>query len=148
MAHNDDGKSGETPTDILSRQAGKLADEVAGGVDEVRLAAADAGDDIADDLRQLREDIARLSETVAAIASTRGSAAASAVSDGVRAVKDNVFATAADACSAGADIVGSARNHAASFSSDVEDTVRRNPLGAILTSLGVGILIGVMSRRR
>ncbi|GHE47711.1 hypothetical protein GCM10019059_03050 [Camelimonas fluminis] len=140
MAQKDDATPGGA--------GGNATDEVKKGAAEIRQAADQARDDIADDLRQLREDIARLSETVTAIAASRGSAAASAVGDSVRAMKDNVFATAADACSAGADIAGSARQHAASFAGDVEDTVRRNPLGAILTSLGVGVLIGLMTRSR
>lgn len=148
MAQKDDATPGERIGDIASAQAEKAVDEVKKGAEEIRAAAGDAADDVSDDLRQLREDIAKLSETVALIATSRGSAAASAVSEGVRAVRDNVYATAADAGRAGADIAGSAKQHATSFACDVEDTVRRNPLGAVLTSLGVGILIGMMSRSR
>lgn len=133
----------------------KLASDAAKAMNEVRKGALETSDsvtaasgDIAGDLRQLKTDLARLTETVTAIASNRGARAASRVGDGVRSVTDTFSATASDAYTAGSDIASSARHHASSFAGDVEKTVRRNPLGAVLASMVLGMVVGMLSRSR
>jgi hypothetical protein len=64
-----------------------------------------------------------------------------ALSLGVRGITDNVY-------NAGSDVAHSARRHAVSFVNDIEATVRRNPQGAVVATLGLGIIIGMMLRSR
>lgn len=149
MAANDP-TSPDTPNvgETIANEASKAKADLRKGADEIGASLNAASSDISADLQRLREDLSRLSETVAGIAGERGAAAASRVTDGVRSVKDSVYATANDAYSAGADIAGSAKAHASDFASDVEATVRRNPLGTVLAALGVGLIVGMMSRSR
>jgi hypothetical protein len=96
----------------------------------------------------LKDDIARLRETVASIAAARGADAATRVSHGMRAVTDSFGSTASTVYDAGSEIATSARQHAASFASDVEATVRRNPMGTLLGTFALGMILGMMSRGR
>jgi prophage DNA circulation protein len=109
---------------------------------------AGGASDVSADIKALKADIARLSETVAAIAAARGADAASRLGKGVRSVTDGVGATASNVYDAGSDIASSARQHAASFADDIEATVRRNPLGTLIATLGLGMILGMMSRSR
>ncbi|GGC62263.1 DUF883 family protein [Chelatococcus reniformis] len=134
--------------ETIANEAGKAKAELRKGAEEIGASLDAANGDISADLQRLREDLSRLSETVSGIAGERGAAAASRVTDGVRSVKESVYTTANDAYSAGADIASSAKTHAGDFASDVEDTVRRNPIGTVLAALGVGLIVGMMSRGR
>ena len=142
------GNSAAKAGEELRSAAGKAGDDLRKGASEIGASVEAASGDIAADLRMLKEDIARLTETVAAIASNRGQQAASRVTDGLRGVTDGVTETASNAYAAGAEIASAAKAHATSFAGDVEDTVRRNPLGTVLAALGLGILVGMMSRSR
>lgn len=141
---NATAKAGEE----LRSAASKAGDDLRKGVSEIGASVQAASGDIAADLRMLKEDIARLTETVASIASNRGQQAASRVTDGLRGVTEGVSETASSAYAASAEIASAAKTHAKSFAGDVEDTVRRNPLGTVLAALGLGMLVGMMSRSR
>ena len=52
----------------------------------------------------------------------------------------------ADTYQAAADRGLAARDYASSLTSDIEETVRRNPLVSVLAALGVGLIIGSMAR--
>jgi ElaB/YqjD/DUF883 family membrane-anchored ribosome-binding protein len=64
-------------------------------------------------------------------------AAASQVSDAAGGVADT-----------SSDIAASAKQHAKTFASELEAMARRNPPGTIAGTLMVGVIIGMISRRR
>jgi ElaB/YqjD/DUF883 family membrane-anchored ribosome-binding protein len=46
------------------------------------------------------------------------------------------------------DLANSAKEHAQTFASELEGMARRNPLGTIAGALVVGVVLGMMTRRR
>lgn len=96
-----------------------------------------SSEDMAADLAALREDVARLSESIAALLQSQAQAAAHHVSDAVDDAKARFAGTAADVTS---------RVNAAG--EEIEASIERNPLTAVLISFGVGMALGMMSRPR
>ncbi|MCZ8147589.1 MAG: hypothetical protein O9325_07050 [Roseomonas sp.] len=96
-----------------------------------------ASEDIAEDLAALRQDVARLSESIAALLQSQSQGAAQRVTDAVEDARAKLAGTAAD--------VKSLANAAGA---DIEASVARNPLTAMLISFGLGMALGMMSRSR
>jgi ElaB/YqjD/DUF883 family membrane-anchored ribosome-binding protein len=88
-------------------------------------------------LAALRQDIARLSESVSAFLQNPAPGVAQHVSDAVDDTKAKISSTAADVKS---------RVNAAG--GEIEASIERNPLTAIMISFGVGIALGMMTRVR
>ena len=88
-------------------------------------------------LAALRQDIARLSESVSALLQNPAPGVAQHVSDAVEDAKAKFSSTAAD--------VKSRMNGAGG---EIEASIERHPLTAMLISFGVGMALGVMTRAR
>ena len=88
-------------------------------------------------LAALRRDIARLSESVSALLQNSAPGVAEQVSDAVDDAKAKFSSTAAD--------VKSRVNGAGG---EIEASIERHPLTAMLISFGVGMALGVMTRAR
>ena len=88
-------------------------------------------------LAALRRDIARLSESVSALLQNSAPGVAEQVSDAVDDAKAKFSSTAAD--------VKSRMNGAGG---EIEASIERHPLTAVLISFGVGMALGVMTRVR
>ena len=88
-------------------------------------------------LAALRQDIARLSESVSALLQNPAPGVAKQVSDAVDDAKAKFSSTAAD--------VKSRMNGAGG---EIEASIERHPLTAMLISFGVGMALGVMTRAR
>lgn len=93
--------------------------------------------DLAADLAALRDDITKLTASVTDIARTQASAATSTVLDGVEGARQKFSDGAAEA-----------QNRLRGMGSDIEATIERNPLAAVLTALSAGLLIGMISGAR
>jgi ElaB/YqjD/DUF883 family membrane-anchored ribosome-binding protein len=100
-------------------------------------ASTDASDDISADLAALRQDVARLSDSISALMRNQAHGAAQHVTDAVEDAKARFASTAAD--------VKSRVNKAGG---EIEASIERNPLTAMLVSFGVGMALGMMSRSR
>ena len=88
-------------------------------------------------LAALRQDIARLSESVSALLQNPAPGVAQHVSDAVEDAKAKFPSTAADVKSR-VNVAGG----------EIEASIERNPLTAMLISFGVGMALGVMTRAR
>ena len=88
-------------------------------------------------LAALRQDIVRLSESVSALLKNPGPGVVQQVSDAVDDAKAKFSSTAADV-----------KSRVSAAGGEVEATIERHPLTAILISFGVGMALGVMSRSR
>jgi ElaB/YqjD/DUF883 family membrane-anchored ribosome-binding protein len=88
-------------------------------------------------LAALRQDIARLSESVSALLQNPAPGVVQQVSDAVDDAKAKFSSTAADV-----------KSRVSAAGGEVEATIERHPLTAILISFGVGMALGVMSRSR
>ena len=88
-------------------------------------------------LAALRQDIARLSESVSALLQNPAPGVAQHVSDAVEDAKAKFSNTAADVKSR-VNVAGG----------EIEASIERHPLTAMLISFGVGMALGVMTRAR
>jgi ElaB/YqjD/DUF883 family membrane-anchored ribosome-binding protein len=104
-------------------------------------------DNLADDMSRLRADVASLRDTLARLVSQGGEAARTARQAGESLVS-HVGAAASDMAEAGSSMAASAKDGAQSAVSELEATVRRNPLGALAGALLVGVILGMMTRGR
>ncbi len=91
-----------------------------------------AAKDLTADLAALRQDVARLAETM----KEQTQAAADRLSEAVGDARDRIASAAADAQS---------RIRAAS--GEFETRIERNPLTAVLIAFGIGMSLGMMTRR-
>lgn len=101
-----------------------------------KMSEAPSGD-VAADLAALRQDVARLAESMSALMQGQAQGAAQRVSDVVDDAKAKVASAAADVKSR-VDAAGG----------QIEASIERNPLTAMLISFGVGMALGLMTRPR
>ncbi len=88
-------------------------------------------------LAALRQDIARLSESVSALLHNPAPGVAQHVSDAVDDAKAKLSSTAADV-----------KSRVKVAGGEIEASIERNPLTAVMISFGVGVALGMMSRSR
>jgi ElaB/YqjD/DUF883 family membrane-anchored ribosome-binding protein len=88
-------------------------------------------------LAALRQDIARLSESVSALLQNPAPRVTQHVADAVEDAKAKLSSTAADVKSR-VNVAGC----------EIEASIERHPLTAMLISFGVGMALGVMTRAR
>jgi ElaB/YqjD/DUF883 family membrane-anchored ribosome-binding protein len=130
----------EHPRDNGLRES--VAGSISRGKEAVTSAASDAMEAV--DIRTLRSDLSDLKEAVAKLVSrARGEATNSA-----REFAGQVGTAARDISERGANVASTATDQAKSLVTEVENIARRNPLGALAGAVVVGILIGMMDRRR
>lgn len=106
-----------------------------------------AAGDVGADLAALRADLARLAESVAKLVNDESAAAAESVRGKVRRVAAKAEATAAHLAEEGKAAFDDTRERVASIPEDLSAVVERNPLTSVGIALGLGMLIGMMSRR-
>jgi ElaB/YqjD/DUF883 family membrane-anchored ribosome-binding protein len=93
--------------------------------------------DLTSDLAALRHDVAHLAETLSQLVQQQAQGAGHRVSEAVGDTRDRIASTAADA-----------RSRVRAASHEVEASIERNPLMAVLVSFGVGISLGLLSGLR
>jgi len=97
----------------------------------------EASQDFAADLAALRDDVTKLTSSVSEFIRTHTAATTNTVFDAV----DNARQKISDTASKTQDRVAGA-------STDLETTIERNPLAAVLIAMVAGILVGLLSRGR
>jgi ElaB/YqjD/DUF883 family membrane-anchored ribosome-binding protein len=134
--------------DSLRRAGGALgssiSDSLALGKDAVSTVASEAMNSAGSELESLRRDLNSLKDTVAKFISHAGGEAEKSA----REFTSNMAGQASDLADKGVELASGAREQATIFASDLEQTVRRNPLGAMFVAVMVGGFIGLMARRR
>jgi ElaB/YqjD/DUF883 family membrane-anchored ribosome-binding protein len=118
------------------------------GKEAVGTAANNAMNSAGSDLQSLRNDLNSLKETVTKFVSQASSGAAKSAREVTSSVASQVGGVAHDLADRGADMASAATDQAKTFASEVENMARRNPLGAIAGAVVVGVLIGLMGRRK
>lgn len=101
-----------------------------------------------DELSELRRDMASLKDTIARFASQASGEAAKTLRSAGQTVATQAGSAASGVADMGSDLASSAKEHAKTFASELENMARRNPLGTIAGALVVGVVIGMMSRGR
>jgi ElaB/YqjD/DUF883 family membrane-anchored ribosome-binding protein len=138
----DQVKAQGQPRDNSLRES--AANSVSRGKDGVSAAASDAMDAAGVDLKALQNDLSDLKETVAKLVSRAGDEAAKSA----REIAGQVSTTASDLAERGANVASAATDQAKTLVTELENIARRNPLGALAGAMVVGVLIGMMERRR
>jgi ElaB/YqjD/DUF883 family membrane-anchored ribosome-binding protein len=111
------------------------------------------------DLATVREDFAKLSSSVAELVKLQASQASAAMRGAVgdarerlassaAEAKDKLAGKAADAQGRLADKAADAQDRFMAASADLDSTIERNPLMAVLIALFIGLLMGTLSRSR
>lgn len=123
--------------DGLAAAAARIADELQRAKDNLSRSASDAGGELAGELRKLQDDLAAIQRTVAGFgqeARTEAAGAASHIGD--------------HAAGAAHEFADSAKQQAHSAMADFEEFARKNPQVVLGSMLGLGVVIGLMLRRR
>lgn len=94
-------------------------------------------EDLRENLVELRRDFKELLTTVERLAAAQADGVSSHLREGLRDYADK-----------GEEMFGLAREHAERAYEDLHDTVERNPLTALMIALGIGFLIGLVTRSR
>jgi ElaB/YqjD/DUF883 family membrane-anchored ribosome-binding protein len=121
-----------------------VAGSISRGKEAVSAAASEAMEEAGVDLKTLRSDLSDLKEAVAKLVSR----ASGEATNSAREIAGQVGTAARDLAERGANVASTATDQAKTLVTELENIARRNPLGALAGAVVVGILIGMMDRRR
>jgi len=99
------------------------------------LRSSSTGEDTKEELAELRSQFEHLADTVQSMAASRSADIRAAVRDGLKSLGEH-----------GGDAFAHARDTAERVASDTQETISRNPLTAVLIALGVGLVLGLVTR--
>jgi ElaB/YqjD/DUF883 family membrane-anchored ribosome-binding protein len=128
--------------------AASVSDSMARGRDFVGAAANEATNSAGSDLQSLQSDLNRLKDTVTKFMSQAADEATKSAREVSANVAGRVGDVATDIAQRGSAMASTATDQAKTFASEVENMARRNPIGAMAGAVVVGILIGMLGRRR
>jgi ElaB/YqjD/DUF883 family membrane-anchored ribosome-binding protein len=138
------GQTARSATGAGSKPTGVSTDPASSYVESEYASDGSVGEN----LNKLRRDVAGLKDTFARFVSQAGGEAAKTARSVSESVTSQVTNAASGVADAGADLASSAKEHAKTFSSELEAMARRNPFGTIAGALVIGVIIGMMSRGR
>src|SRR5262249_38735439 len=101
-----------------------------------------------EEINKLRQDVASLKDTIARIASQTSGDAVKTVRNLAQSAASQVGSAASGVADTGTELASSANQHVKPFASELEAMAQRNPLGTIAGALLIGVVIGMISRRR
>lgn len=130
-------RSATQPGNGLADAATRIAEELQRAKDNLSRSASDAGGELGDELRKLQDDLAAIQRTVTGFGHEARTEAAGAASR-----------IGAHASGAAHEFADSARQQASSAMADFETFARKNPQVVLGAALGLGVVIGLLLRRR
>ena len=130
-------KAQKPTADGLAAVVERIATELQQAKDNIAQSAESAGGDLAAQLRRLQEDLGAIQQTVTGLGKVAGAEAGGAAS--------RIGAAGADAAR---DFADSARKEARSAIADAEAFARKNPGVVLGGALGLGLVLGLLLRRR
>jgi ElaB/YqjD/DUF883 family membrane-anchored ribosome-binding protein len=98
-------------------------------------ALQETSQDFVADLAALRDDVAKLSSSVSGFIRSQTSATTNSVFDAADNARQKI-----------SDTASRAQDQVAAASRELETTIERNPLMAVLVAMVVGIFVGMLSR--
>ena len=131
-----DNSSGQSVTNSLARSR-----------DAVGAATGGATEQAATDLKTLRNDLNNLTETVMKFMSQAGNEAVRSAREITSNVAGQVGSVVGEMADKSVNVAAATTQQAKTLAAELENTARRNPLGAIAGAVMVGVLIGMMGRR-
>jgi ElaB/YqjD/DUF883 family membrane-anchored ribosome-binding protein len=109
---------------------------------------AAGGDRLTQDLDELRADVAKLTETVAQLLRNQAEAGADKLGAGLGAAREAFGETAHSFARAGKGIAEDAQHRLGALGDDLERSIQRSPLTAVLAAAALGMVLGLMNRSR
>jgi ElaB/YqjD/DUF883 family membrane-anchored ribosome-binding protein len=109
---------------------------------------ADTEHNLNESISELRRDLASVKADFARLASQASGEAAKTIRNVHQTVASKVGGAASGVADASFDFASSAKQHAETFTSELEGMARRNPLVTIAGAVLVGVIIGMMTRGR
>ncbi|MBS7539691.1 ElaB/YgaM/YqjD family protein [Ancylobacter lacus] len=103
---------------------------------------------LTDDLATLRTDVAKLAETLTSLVKNESEAMTSAVRSKVRSGAARAEATATSLLDEGSAAIEDAKDRARNLTTDITDAIERNPVGSVVAALGIGFVVGLLTRGR
>jgi ElaB/YqjD/DUF883 family membrane-anchored ribosome-binding protein len=100
------------------------------------------------DLQSLREDLNNLKDTVTEFVSQAGIDAVKTARDVTSNVAAQVGNATSNVAEKGSEIATITSKQAKTFASELETLGRKNPIGAMVAAMMVGVLIGLIGRGR
>jgi ElaB/YqjD/DUF883 family membrane-anchored ribosome-binding protein len=94
-------------------------------------------EDLSGDLAAIRQDLAHLAETISELVQNQTKVARVGVSDAVADARSKIANTAADT-----------QNQVRAAGGEIEASIERNPLTAVLIAFGIGLSVGMITRSR
>ena len=116
--------------------------------DKESTAASASRNSLADDVSSLRQDMAKMHDILSKFTSEAGGQAARTVRNVGQTVAAQAGSTASGIASTGSDMAASATKQLKTFTNEMEDMARKNPLGALAGALLIGVVIGLIARGR
>ena len=93
--------------------------------------------DVSQDFAALRDDVAKLTTSVTELVRSQASTTTGTVMEAVKGAGQKL-----------SDSTTEAQNRLRGMGSDIEATIERNPLAAVLTALSAGLIIGMVTGAR
>jgi ElaB/YqjD/DUF883 family membrane-anchored ribosome-binding protein len=125
-----------------------VSDSVVRGREAISAAASDAVGAAGSELQNLRIDLDRLKDTVSVFMAQAAAEAAKSAREVSSDVVGRVGDVAEDIAQRGSTMASATTAQADKFVSEFESMVRRNPIGAMAGATLVGIVIGMLGRKR
>jgi ElaB/YqjD/DUF883 family membrane-anchored ribosome-binding protein len=110
--------------------------------------------DVTSELDNLRTDLSRLAGAVTGLVGSQAQSTTDSVRDRWGGIGKSLSSRASDAysrtsdwTSRGSDVASQAADQLQRANSHLEDAIERNPIASVLIAAGIGLAIGIMSRR-
>ena len=116
--------------------------------DKEGAAATAPRDKLAEDVSTLRQDMAKMHDILSRFTSEAGGQAARTARNVGQTVAAQMGSTASGIASTGSDMAASATQQFKTFTNELEEIARKNPLGALAGALVIGVVIGLIVRGR
>ena len=97
----------------------------------------DVSKDFAENFASLRDDVAKLTTSITELVRSQASTTTGTVMEAVKGAGQKL-----------SDSTTEAQNQLRGIGSDIEATIERNPLAAVLTALSAGLIIGMVTGAR
>lgn len=120
----------------MAAAAERIGEELVRAKDKIAGSAADAGEDLAAELRRLQHDLNAVKETIAGFGKASGAEASEAAS--------RIGAAVSEAAS---EFAQHAKQDTQSVIADLETFARQNPRYVLGGALGLGVVLGLLLRR-
>lgn len=108
---------------------------------------ADASSNASEDVVQLRADFGRLSDSVAELVKAQAQTVAGTVREQVGKASDVITSNLADLGATATKMTSGAQASMQSATNDLETSIERNPLAAVMIAAGIGLVLGLVTGR-